>query len=195
MSSPGNADAIIEGANPNANTAIFNCTIDGINENILFARTGDRGFMWPVPSDAVKSRAVVLGEDKNLLTGWEGLVYQDLPYEMMLFKIGSLKEEININGYIYYPEDIEATIEQCHPSAGLDGCAVFKAGHETVALIECTHPEAILNLSFRIITVILDKFQFIVDAIVFMEKGKLYKSRHNEKQRKRLRDAYIAGKL
>lgn len=126
------------------NRETFANRIEGLDPSLLFARTGDRGFLWPVPADGAESN--VLGgslhsdPDAGVINGWDGLVFAGLPYEMVLFVVGAMHEELSVNGFRYvqvevstlrgcqmaadnkcdyiryFQQDVEKTVEACHRS-------------------------------------------------------------------------------
>lgn len=72
------------------------------------------------------------GEGPFLRTGDLGFLQED-----ELFVTGRLKEMMVINGRNHYPQDIEATVEGCHPAIQKGGCAAFgveKAQAEVLVL-------------------------------------------------------------
>ncbi len=60
------------------------------------------------------------GEGPYLRTGDLGVIWND-----QLYVTGRLKELIIIEGRNHYPQDIELTVEQVHPSIRATGCAAF----------------------------------------------------------------------
>lgn len=61
--------------------------------------------------------------------------------------------------------------------------------------VEISSPELMPNAFFRITMSLLDTHKIEVSTVIFVEKGKIAKSRHNEKQRMRVALAYKAKKL
>ena len=63
------------------------------------------------------------GEEPFLRTGDLGFLK-----EGELFVSGRIKDLIIIDGTNHYPQDIEWTVEQCHPGLRVGGCAAFSIG-------------------------------------------------------------------
>ncbi|KAJ3109402.1 hypothetical protein HDU97_006647 [Phlyctochytrium planicorne] len=188
-------------------------TVEGVDPNITFARTGDVGFLWPVSIDASggddvislrrRRRSSGLSGSEDFArsgggNGWERLVLSGAPYEMVLFVVGSLAETIEINGLKHFPIDVEKTVENCHKIVAPEGCVIFKSGNgEIVCVVECMTDSkpAILALVPRLVTIVLEEHQFFLDVVCFVRQGHLARSRLQEKQRNRIKLAYHLGKL
>jgi len=73
------------------------------------------------------------GEGPFLRTGDLGFVHDG-----ELFVTGRLKDMMIIRGRNVYPQDVEATVDRCHPSARVGGCAVVAieaGGQERLAVL------------------------------------------------------------
>nr|KAJ3421293.1 hypothetical protein HK105_003993 [Polyrhizophydium stewartii] len=172
---------------------LFDCVIQGVDPALRFMRTGDRGFLWPVPIEALEAQATLLGKPRA--TGWEGLVMAGLPYEMVLFTLGPLAADIVVNRQRLAPEDVEATIGRANAALTVEECMVFKSGDDVVATIECADAETAANSVARIVLMVLEQHHLLLNTLVFVQPGMLAKSRHNEKQRGRVAVAFASGKL
>lgn len=96
-----------------SDNSVLLCQISELDPELKFARTGDTGFLWPVPAEGLEMQSLLLGSS-NIPTGWEELVFQGLPYQMALFVVGSLLEDMEIDGCTFCPIDLETTIESSH---------------------------------------------------------------------------------
>jgi acyl-CoA synthetase (AMP-forming)/AMP-acid ligase II len=92
---------------------------------------------WNRPAETVQTFQAYLadtGEGPFLRTGDLGCVYQG-----ELFVTGRMKDVIIIRGSNHYPQDIELTVERCHPSLR-PGCgaafAVEVAGEERLIVVQ-----------------------------------------------------------
>lgn len=123
--SPANIDSYSNSLQKD-NESNFNLSIEGVDSNVRFTRTGDYGFLWPVresdhdEDDDNNSEKGSLHNSNNRLSpnnnacGWDQLVFAGLNYQMVLFVLGSVNETIEVNGMLHYPSDIEDTIDASH---------------------------------------------------------------------------------
>ncbi|KAJ3050496.1 hypothetical protein HK102_012289, partial [Quaeritorhiza haematococci] len=133
--------------------------IPGVDPNLVFARTRDIGFLYPVSLEGSTDSGAVTSpagsrssmirtptatipttngmvaspttgsfvDDKNGSMarrregGWNGLVFKGKPYEMVLFVLGRMEEAFRVNGLMYFAQDVERTVEECHRSVQKDG--------------------------------------------------------------------------
>ncbi len=103
------------------------CEPDQIGEIWIASESVSIGY-WNNPTATEASFDAYLkktGEGPFLRTGDLGF-YRD----ENLFVTGRIKELIIIRGHNFYPHDIEATIETCHPALQKGGCAAFSIEHE-----------------------------------------------------------------
>ncbi|KAJ3219971.1 hypothetical protein HDU67_007704 [Dinochytrium kinnereticum] len=188
-------------------------TVEGVDPNLTFARTGDMGFLWPISLDGGAADDVISLRNRRRRSsglsaseeggrtagsGWERLVLSGSPYEMVLFVVGGLTETVFVDGLRHFPVDVERTVEQCHRMISSEGCVVFKSNSdEIVCVVECNVDSSmtLLGVVPRIVTAVLEEHQFFVDVICFVKLGHLARSRLQEKQRSRIRLAYHLGKL
>lgn len=68
-------------------------------EETLFARTGEVGFLWNYTHPDFNE-----GQATSLL-----------------FVLGSIGETFEVNGLLYFPKDVEETVEKSHPSIAHNG--------------------------------------------------------------------------
>lgn len=183
----------------------FTTTIDGNTTPILFARTGDKGFLYPVPvnEEALSlSRAADASAAHNQnplhVTGWNAYTKSSSPtsYEVLLFVIGSMQEDFVVNGLRHFPCDIEATLERSHGSIPTEGTIVFQTDDGSiVAAVEVVNEADVYNCIPVLVNSTLREHQFFLNRIIFLQEGTLAKSRLSEKQRYKVAMAYKLGKL
>ncbi|KNC99328.1 uncharacterized protein SPPG_05576 [Spizellomyces punctatus DAOM BR117] len=196
----GSATADISSVTPQHNEIQFQSRVEGLDTSLLFARTGDKGFLWPVPVDTSDQTPLTESLHRDgtdyVSNGWDSLVFAGLPYEMVLFVVGAMHEEIIVNGYRFYQPDVEATVEGCHKSIPKRGCVMFQpAPNRVVCVTEIIREADVFNVVPRIVHAVLERHGFLVDAVAFLAAGTLAKSRLQEKQRWRVSKAYRMGKL
>jgi amino acid adenylation domain-containing protein len=106
-----------------------------------------------------------------------------------LFVTGRLKDLIIIRGLNHYPQDIEWTVEQCHPELR-PGCgAAFSievAGEERLAIVQEVnqHHQADLDAVIeRICEVVAEQHEVQVHAVVLIKHGQILKTSSGKIQR------------
>jgi acyl-CoA synthetase (AMP-forming)/AMP-acid ligase II len=72
--------------------------------------------------------ARVVGHENRRFLRTGDLGFLDTDNE--LFVTGRIKDLIIIAGRNHYPQDIETTVEQCHPALQTSGCAAFELQHD-----------------------------------------------------------------
>lgn len=164
------------------------------------------GGYWQRPEDSERIfRARLVGDDSGttwLRTGDLGYLHED-----ELFIAGRIKDLIIIDGRNHYPQDIELTIEGCHPAIQLSGVAAFSvngAGDEqlvVVAEIAREHmpgrpgaapTSAILHAMRRAVS---EQHAVRVTDLVLLRPGTIPKTTSGKIQRHAARAAYLDGTL
>ena len=105
------------------------CPVDGVGEIWVTGPSVAQGY-WGRPEATERSFRATLadtGEGPFLRTGDLGFLHDG-----ELFITGRLKDLIIIRGRNVYPQDIEWTVERCHPALRLESGAAFsvEAGGE-----------------------------------------------------------------
>jgi acyl-CoA synthetase (AMP-forming)/AMP-acid ligase II len=98
------------------------CGPDEVGEIWVAGTSVAQGY-WNRPEDTARTFQAYLAESGQgpfLRTGDLGFVYQG-----QIFITGRLKDLIIVEGRNHYPQDIEFTVEQCHPALRPGGCAAF----------------------------------------------------------------------
>ncbi|MGA2621527.1 MAG: aminotransferase class I/II-fold pyridoxal phosphate-dependent enzyme, partial [Thermoguttaceae bacterium] len=136
------------------------------------------------------------GEGPFLRTGDLGFVH-----EGELFVTGRLKDLIIIRGVNYYPQDVELTVQECHPRLRADCGAVFtverEGREELVVAFEIERhkhgrPDAVFQAICRAVAV---EHDLNVDAIVLLRAGSVPKTSSGKIQRHACRQGYLEGTL
>ncbi|KAI9289485.1 hypothetical protein BC943DRAFT_271616 [Umbelopsis sp. AD052] len=154
----------------------FNASIQGGDPRISYARTGDLGFLWPV------QRRV-------------GSLNPNVEEGQCLFVLGKLDETFEVNGAMYFPQDVEASIERCHPAIPPGGAIAFQSVNETVTIVAVKSAEAALSVVPSVVNAVLQEHMFLIDTIVIVSQGNLPKTRMGDKQRGKAFVAYMEKSL
>ncbi|MBI4511813.1 MAG: fatty acyl-AMP ligase [Deltaproteobacteria bacterium] len=139
------------------------------------------------------------GEGPFLRTGDLGFVH-----EGELFVTGRLKDLIIVGGRNCYPQDIEATVEACHPALRTGCSAAFALdGHAGEALVIATEvardyvaqavdPEELVAAIRRSVTA---EHEVRVHAVALLQAGTIPKTSSGKIQRHAARQAFVRGEL
>jgi acyl-CoA synthetase (AMP-forming)/AMP-acid ligase II/acyl carrier protein len=149
----------------------------------------------PEESEAVFGARVAGRAGRFLRTGDLGFFRDD-----ELFVTGRLKDVIIIRGRNHYPQDIEQTAEQAHPSV-LSGAAFALGGNEDSRLVvvhqfDRQYRDANLDDVVRAIRrAIVEQHELDPHAIVLIRQTSLPITSSGKVQRNLCRDQYLAGHL
>ena len=154
----------------------FNARIGSTDGGALFARTGDIGFLHTV------TRAIGIGgASVDLQT---------------LFVLGSIGDTFEVNGLLYFPNDVERTVERSHRRVIKGRSAVFFAGGRTVAVVEVSGPpDYLASVVPIIVNAVLEEQQLLLDIVCFVARGDFPMSRLGEKQRGKILASWVTRKL
>ncbi|KAG0267267.1 hypothetical protein BG011_007678 [Mortierella polycephala] len=167
------------------NTNRFNATIAGGIHNsnddnnddsgiTRYVRTGEVGFLWSYAHEHFNG-----GRPTSLL-----------------FVLGAIGETFEVNGLLYFPKDVEATIEKAHPNIAPSGSIVFQADEAVVCVVQVRQTDtATMNMALSVMHQILEKHQFVPDVVALVGDGVLTKSRYGEKQRGRMLSLFMSEKI
>lgn len=133
-----------------------------------------------------------------LRTGDLGFIHQD-----QLYITGRLKDVIIIRGRNYYPQDIEHTVEQCHPALYPTSTAAFTldlAGEEKLVVVQeikRTHlqklnVDEVMNCIRQAVS---EQHELSLHAIVLLKPGRIPKTSSGKIQRRNCKAKYQAGEL
>jgi acyl-CoA synthetase (AMP-forming)/AMP-acid ligase II len=122
-----------------------------------------------------------------------------------LYISGRLKDLIIVRGRNHYPEDIEVTVESCHPKIKGGGCAVFSISPgETISeqiavvaeVLRRTDDAAEIHEMVQAVQkAIANAHEIHVDIVVFIAPGTIPKTSSGKIQRSACRRALLAGEL
>lgn len=119
-----------------------------------------------------------------------------------LFVTGRLKDLIIIRGRNHYPQDIERTVEECHPSLRSGGCAAFsitEAEEEQLVVVQEVEPRAkmldVPAIADAIRQSVALSHELSVFAVVLIKPGSLPKTSSGKVQRGLCRTQFLTGSL
>jgi acyl transferase domain-containing protein/acyl-CoA synthetase (AMP-forming)/AMP-acid ligase II/SAM-dependent methyltransferase/acyl carrier protein len=119
-----------------------------------------------------------------------------------LFVTGRLKDLIIIRGRNYYPQDIELTVDQCHPALQPGCSAVFSvdvAGEERLVVVQevrRTHRKANVDEIARVVCqAIAEEHSLEVYAVVLLKPMSIPKTSSGKIQRRACREAFLSKSL
>lgn len=162
--------------------------IKNIDTQFRYYRTGDRGFLWPIPK-------VTDGEESIVKSGWKSYLENKNELTLALFIIGPYSRELIFNGLRHPIDDLERTVESCSSHIPVDGCIIFPHNSSTICAVEIDNSENMVLTSNQISLALLKRHRIVVDTIAFVQTGMLAKSRMKDKQRSKVAIAYHLGKL
>lgn len=136
------------------------------------------------------------GQGPLLRTGDMGFVDQG-----ELFVTGRIKELIIVRGRNHYPQDIERTVERCHPALKPHGGAAFAIddqGEERLVVVhEVLRPKRV-DLDALIESIrreVVEEHQAPLAAVVLIAPGTLPKTTSGKTQRADCRELFLTGEL
>src|SRR6185503_13337041 len=137
------------------------------------------------------------GDGPYLRTGDLGFIL-----DQELFVTGRLEELIIIRGRNVYPQDVERTVETCHPALRPGGTAAFSVAEnqdeQLVILQEVrdSQPDEVLDEIIATIRErVADEHELLAHTVALLEPGSLKKTTSGKVQRSACRDAHRAGTL
>jgi acyl-CoA synthetase (AMP-forming)/AMP-acid ligase II len=175
------------------------CPADRVGE--VWVRGGHvaRGY-WNRPAETEVVFAAHLadtGDGPFLRTGDRGFLH-----EGELFITGREKDLILVRGANYYPEDLEATVEQSHPILRPQGGAAFSVeggdatrvviGHEVVRSSEPPDLDAAIRAIRR---TLVEAHELQADVVLLLRAGSLPRTSSGKVQRHACAAGFLAGTL
>src|SRR6185369_11915116 len=143
------------------------------------------GSYWNRPEETEATlKAYIAGNGPFLRTGDLGFMQ-----EGELFVTGRLKDLIIIRGRNYFPQDIELTVEDSHPSLRRGCCAAFSVdvlGEEHLVVAQEVERQRGLDLTPVIGAIrqaVSEEHELQVHAIVLLKAGSLPKTSSGKIQR------------
>jgi hypothetical protein len=92
-------------------------------------------------------------------------------------------------------DDLEVSIERCHPRIEAGGSIVFSFDDLLVAVIELAADVDALAVAPVVTCALLNEHNVVVHILVFLLHGELPFDRNGTKQRMRLREAFVRGEM
>lgn len=118
---------------------------------------------------------------------------------------GRLKDLLIIHGVNHSPQDLEWTVERCHPALRPGGCVVFavdsQAGEEAAVIAEVSAPETLAGTSLAeeildaIRAAVADEHDLSLARIALVPPRAILKTTSGKLRRGAMRDALTAGSL
>ncbi len=155
---------------------------------------------WQKPEETEHTFRAYLagtGEGPFLRTGDLGFLQDE-----ELFVTGRLKDLIIIRGRNHYPQDIELTVEQCHPALRADCGVAFSvdaSGEERLVIVyEVERQYRNLNVDEVVESIrqaVAEHHELQVYAVVLIKMSSIPKTSSGKLQRRASREAFLAGNL
>jgi acyl-CoA synthetase (AMP-forming)/AMP-acid ligase II len=155
---------------------------------------------WQLPQEAEETFQAFLtnGEGPFLRTGDLGFVFKG-----DLFITGRLKEMMIIRGRNHYPQEIERTVQKCHPALRSDAGAAFAievGGVEQLVVVQEVERRHMRNLDGNLIIrqvrrAINEQHGLHATEIMLVRPGSILKTSSGKVQRHACKDAFIAGRF
>ncbi|MBW4478454.1 MAG: amino acid adenylation domain-containing protein [Tolypothrix brevis GSE-NOS-MK-07-07A] len=122
-------------------------------------------------------------------------------HEGELFVTGRLKDLIIIRGRNHYPQDIEWSVEQSHPSlqpSGGAAFAIYVAGEERLVIAQEVKRSFLRNLATEevigaIRQAVVEEHELQVYAVLLLKPGSIPKTSSGKIQRHACRTSFLAG--
>ncbi|GAA5813196.1 hypothetical protein MFLAVUS_006670 [Mucor flavus] len=156
----------------------FEATIAGNDPSVKYMRTGDYGFLW-----SVRRRV-----DNRMMAPM-------LEEGQCLYVLGPINETLVRNGLMYFPLDVELSIERCHRTIPSGGSIVFQDREEIVAVVSIKANEYALSVVPLVVNSILENHLFLVDTVVIVHPNHFPRSRFGDKMRRRAKTLFVDKKL
>ena len=155
------------------------------------------GYFGAAEETARAFHARIPGRDApHLRTGDLGFVLDG-----ELFVTGRQKDLIILHGRNHYPQDLEQTVEACHPGLR-PGCgaafAIEAGGAEAVAIayeLEARHAAEAPAIVEAIARAVMREHEIVVHRVVLVEARTIPKTSSGKIQRHACRAAFLAGEL
>ncbi|KAI8992620.1 hypothetical protein BDB01DRAFT_841793 [Pilobolus umbonatus] len=154
----------------------FEACIQGTDTKKKYMRTGDIGFLWNVQRRSLGAQAPVE----------EG---------QCLYVLGKYRELLYCDGLMHFPNDIEESIENCHPDILPEGCYVIQIENEIIAIVAMKPGTSSLATIPVIVTCLLERHSLLIDTVVIVNKSELPKKLNGEKRRNKVRLMYQKNKM
>ena len=176
------------------------CSTDQIGEIWLSGPSVAQGY-WQQPvatAQAFQAYLADTGEGPFLRTGDLGFLQEN-----ELFVTGRLKDLFILRGRNYYPQDIEHTVEQCHPALQPSSGAAFGIeidGDEQLVIVQEVQRSYLRTLSVdeimeAICAAVAEAHELQVYAVALLRPGSIPKTSSGKIQRHRCRANFLGDNL
>jgi acyl transferase domain-containing protein/acyl-CoA synthetase (AMP-forming)/AMP-acid ligase II/acyl carrier protein len=176
------------------------CPSDRVGEIWVHGPSIAQGY-WGRPEETEQTFGVYLkdtGEGPFLRTGDLGFIRDG-----ELFITGRLKDMIIIRGLNHYPQDIELTVERCHPALRLNSGAAFAVevdGHDHLVIVQEVERTLRHNLNVdevvqKIREAVAQHHELQVYAVVLVRAFSIPKTSSGKIQRHACRTAFLKNTL
>jgi acyl-CoA synthetase (AMP-forming)/AMP-acid ligase II/acyl carrier protein len=148
--------------------------------------------------ESFRARLADTGEGPFLRTGDLGFFRGE---ELVI--TGRLKDVIIIRGRNHYPQDLEQTVEECHPALKASGGAAFSVeveDEERLVVIQEVERSYLRNLDVADVTAtirqaVAEQHELHVHAVVLLKTSSILKTSSGKSQRQACRKAFLEGSL
>lgn len=175
------------------------CAADEVGEIWVSDPSVAQGY-WKRPEETertFRARTADTNEGPFLRTGDLGFLKDG-----QLFITGRIKDLIIIRGTNHYPQDIEWTVQQCHPALRPEHGAAFSIdvnGEERLVIVQEVERHT-ANLDINEVTeairqVISEQHELQVYAVVLVKPGSVLKTSSGKIQRQACRASFLSGSL
>jgi acyl-CoA synthetase (AMP-forming)/AMP-acid ligase II/alkylation response protein AidB-like acyl-CoA dehydrogenase/acyl carrier protein len=138
------------------------------------------------------------GEEGFLRTGDLGFMHAG-----ELYVTGRIKDVIIIRGQNHYPQDIERTVEACHPAVQPAGCSAFgitEEGEERLVIAVEVQRSALRDLDSEAVAAairrnVVDAHEIAVHAVVLLKPFMLPKTSNGKLYRRGARQGFLESTL
>jgi acyl-CoA synthetase (AMP-forming)/AMP-acid ligase II len=208
ITNPERTDATIDlvstGTIVSGNVVIVNpdpktrCKDDQIGEIWAWDKDAPRGY-WNKAAETERTFNAYLADTHEgpfLRTGDLGFIQDG-----ELFVTGRLKDLIIVRGRNIYPQDIEATVEECYPNLRPGSTVVFSIPSDTderIVIVQELHKyerNELNQITETIREAVFDEHEVLAYAIVLVKAGTIPRSEPGKPQRGACRASFTAGKL
>lgn len=185
------------------------CSQDEVGEIWIAGPSVAQGY-WDRPEETKRTFQAYLagtGQGPFLRTGDLGFLKDG-----ELFITGRLKDLIIVDGYNYYPQDVEQTVEQSHPSLRPNCCAAFSVdidGEERLVIVaeverrsltrrdppDAAAPRFTAEVVQAIRRAVAESHELRVYTVLLLKPGTIPKTSSGKIQRHACRANFLAGNL
>jgi acyl transferase domain-containing protein/acyl-CoA synthetase (AMP-forming)/AMP-acid ligase II/acyl carrier protein len=175
------------------------CADDQVGEIWVAGPSVAQGY-WRRPEETQKAFLAHIadtGEGPFLRTGDLGFIHDD-----NLFITGRLKDLIIIRGSNHYPQDLELTVDTCHPAIKAGAGAVFSvevAGEERLVVVQEIERQYLRSNLDEVVQAmrqaVAEQHELQTYAVVLLKPGTMLKTSSGKVQRQSTKQAFLADEL